>query len=233
MILTDIRHALRTLRRAPGFATAAILCLALGTGATATVFAVVNALLFRPLPVAHPENLVKIGTLSSGAGMVGDNSYPNYLDIQAAGTALQDAVAWTTEGVSIRIGNQTNRRLVHAVSDNYWPMLDVRPVLGRTFTLQEARERLPVVVVSYRSWRRDLNGSPNIAGTSLMIDGGPFTIVGVAPPGFVGTQPMVIPDAWVPASVIEPELIKRRAGGGWKILGRLREGVSLAQARSA
>src|SRR5580704_12102232 len=106
MIATDLRQAVRTLRRSPGFATAAILCLALGTGATATVFAVVNTLLFRPLPVARPDNLVMIGTLSSGSPQAEETSYPNYLDIRASRAVLEDAAAWTTDGVSIRIGNR-------------------------------------------------------------------------------------------------------------------------------
>ena len=233
MIATDLRHAMRTLRRSPGFATAAILCLALGTGATATVFAVVNALLFRPLPVAHPDNLVMIASLSSGVGLPGDMAYLNYLDIRSLRTVVSDAAAWNFDGVSVRIGEETNLRQVTAVSDNYWAMLGVRPILGRAFTPQEALQRSPLAVISYRCWQRDFNGAPNVLGRSMIIDGNPFTIVGVAPREFLGTQPIVVSDAWVPASVHEPDLLQRRAGGGWKVIGRLREGVDLAAARSA
>jgi hypothetical protein len=123
----DVRHAVRALRRAPGFATAAILCLALGTGATATVFAVVNALLLRPLAVQHPGNLVVIATTSSGMTFPGDNSYQNYLDIQATHAVLEDAAASLTDAFSIRVGNQTDLRTVQVVSENYWPMLGCGP----------------------------------------------------------------------------------------------------------
>ncbi len=229
-IVSDIRHAVRMLRRAPAFAAAAILCLALGTGATTTVIAVVNALILKPLPVAHPDDLVMVGSISNGMTLPGDNSYQNYLDVK---NTLGRAVAWAIYPVSIRRGDRSDRRLVEDVSDNYWDDLGVRPALGRMFTSQEALARTPLAVVSYRYWRAQLNADPNVIGRALVLDGTPFTIVGVAPRGFVGAQPMIVPDAWAPASVLEPEMIDHRGGGGFRIMGRLRPGMSLAAARRA
>ena len=228
--VSDIRHAVRMLRRAPAFAAAAILCLALGTGATTTVIAVVNTLILRPLPVAHPDDLVMVGSISSGVPLPGDNSYQNYLDVK---NTLGDAVAWGIDPVSIRIGDRSDRRVIQDVSDNYWDMLGVRPALGRMFTSREALARIPVAVVSYRYWRAPLNADPNVIGRPLVIDGTPYTIEGVAPPGFVGAQPLIVPDAWAPASVLDPQRLDRRHGGGFKIMGRLRAGMSLAAARRA
>jgi hypothetical protein len=235
----DVRHAVRALRRAPGFATAAILCLALGTGATATVFAVVDALLLQPLPVQHPGNLVVIATTSSGMTLPGDDSYQNYLDIQGTHAVLEDAAASLTDAFNIRVGNQTDLRTVQAVSENYWPMLGVRPVLGRTFTPEEARARAPFAVIGYRYWQQAFGGAPDVVGRAVSVDGIPLTIAGVAPRDFTGAHPMIIPDLWVPVTLlyeIDPsthDQMQRRAGGGFRIIGRLQKGVSLATAQSA
>jgi predicted permease len=229
-IVSDSRHALRMLRRSPWFATAAIVCLALGTGATTTVVAVVNTLLLRPLPVAHPDDLVMVGSISTGMNLPGDNSYLNYLDVK---NVLGTAVAWSTDGVSIRLGDRSDRRLIQAVSDNYWDALGVRPAVGRTFTSQDALARTPLIVVSYRYWQGQLNADPNVVGRALVVDGSPLTIVGVAPRSFVGAQSLIVPDGWVPVSVLEPEMLERRGGGGFKIMGRLKGGQSVEAARSA
>src|SRR5215813_68418 len=111
-IVSDIRHAVRMLRRAPAFAAAAILCLALGTGATTTVIAVVNSLILKPLPVAHPDDLVMVGSISNGMTLPGDNSYQNYVDVK---NTLGRAVAWAIYPVSIRQGDRSDRRLVQDV----------------------------------------------------------------------------------------------------------------------
>jgi hypothetical protein len=238
-IASDVRHALRTLRRAPGFTTAAILCLALGTGATASVFAVVNALMFRPLAIARPDNLVVIATTSSGMSLPGDNSYQNYLDIRGAHAVLDGAAAWATYGFSVRIGDQTDLRLVQAVSENYWPLTGVRPVLGRAFTPQEALEHAPRMVIGYRCWQQTFDGSPTVVGRAITVNGIPLTIVGVAPRTFVGAESMTVPDGWVPASLLReldpmgPDMLHRRVGGGFKIIGRLRDGVTLPGVRNA
>ncbi|HTD59329.1 MAG TPA: ABC transporter permease [Gemmatimonadaceae bacterium] len=235
---SDVRHAIRGLRRAPGFAVAAILCLALGTGATAAMFALVDALLLQPLAVEQPDNLVVIGTTSSGMRMPGDNSYLNYLDIRNARAALGDAAAWTTFGLSVRVGDRTDLGLIQAVSENYWSMLGVRPALGRVFTPREAIARTPLAVVSYRFWQRALSGASDVVGHAIVVDGIPLTIVGVAPRTFTGAESMAVPDAWVSAALLSAlapqpiDRLERRAGGGFKIIGRLSTGVSLATARS-
>jgi putative ABC transport system permease protein len=164
--LSDFRYAIRTLRRAPGFTIAAVLCLGLGTGATAAVFAVVAHLLFRPLPVANPGNLVVIGTISSGTTFPGDNSYLNFVDIRNLRTVLRDAAAGVTWPVSLRVGDHTERSLFQAVSENFWSMLGVSMAQGRAFTPTEALGRERVIVISYRLWRRELGGAPGVVGRS-------------------------------------------------------------------
>jgi predicted permease len=233
----DLRYAMRTLWRAPGFTIAAVLCLGLGTGATAAVFAVVVHLVFRPLPVVHPSNLVVVGTISSGNTLAGDNSYPNYLDIRNLRGVLSDAAAATSWPVSLRVGERPERGLVQAVSDNFWPMLGMPMVRGRAFSPEEARARERLLVISYGFWQREFNGSPDAVGHAVVVNGLPMTIVGIAPRDFQGTQPELSEDGWIPVTLlhdIDPyglDYLNRRAGGGFKILGRLRDGVTLATAR--
>ncbi len=238
-LLFDFRYAIRTLWRAPGFTIAALLCLGLGTGATAAVFAVVAHLLFRPLPVANPGNLVVIGTISSGTTFPGDNSYLNFVDIRNLRTVLRDAAAGVTWPVSLRVGDHTERTLFQAVSENFWSMLGVSVAHGRAFTPAEALGRERVIVISYRLWQRELGGVPGVVGRSVVLNGLPMTIVGVAPADFEGTQPDIQEDGWIPATLIhdldpsELDWLHRRTGGGFKIIGRLREGVTLTSARQA
>ena len=237
--LFDFRYAIRTLWRAPGFTVAAVLCLGLGTGATAAVFAVVAHLLFRPLPVANPGNLVVIGTISSGENLAGDDSYLNYIDIRNLRTVLRDAAAAVTWPVSLRVGDHTERSLFQDVSENFWPMLGVSMARGRAFTPAEALGRERVIVISYRLWQREFGGAPGVVGRSVVLNGLPMTIVGVAPADFEGTQPEIQEDGWVPATLLHdldpsgPDWLNGRAGGGFKIIGRLRDGVTLAAARQA
>ncbi len=195
--LSDFRYAIRTLWRAPGFTVAAVLCLGLGTGATAAVFAVVAHLLFRPLPVASPGNLVVIGTISSGTNLPGDNSYQNYVDIRNLRTVLNGAAAGVTWPVSLRVGDHTERSLFQAVSENFWSMLAVSMARGRAFTPAEALAREWVIVISYRLWQRELAGAPGVVGRSVVLNGLPMTIVGIAPADFEGTQPDIQEDGWV------------------------------------
>jgi len=233
----DLGYAVRTLRRAPGFAVTAILCLALGTGATAAVFSIVNAFLFRPFPAARPANLVVIGAVTSGDPTPGNGSYADYLEIRAQHAALETAVAGTLWPVSFRMGDRSERRIMEAVSDNYWTMLGVRMVRGRAFTPEEALQRSRVIVISYRLWQREFAGVDDVIGRTVAVDGIPMTIVGVAPQTYRGLSYAIVFDGWLPATLLHdlnpdgPDPLARGGGVGFRVLGRLRAGVTPAAAQ--
>ncbi len=235
----DLRYAARGLLRAKGFTAAAILCLALGTGATAAIFSIVNAFLFRPLPVVHPENLVVIGSLETGQSLPGDNSYPDYLEMRAQHGAFQDAVAHQVSAMSVRMGDRSDRRIVDLVSENYWPMLGVHMARGRGFTAAEALTRSPEIVISYRLWQQEFAGANDVIGRAMAVNGVALTIVGVAPPAFQGLSLGVPRDAWVPVTLfheLEPgdhDPMVRPVSGGFRVMARLQPGVSAEAAQRA
>ncbi len=235
----DVWYAIRTLRRAPAFAVAAVLCLALGTGATAAVFSIVNAFLFRPLPVAHPGNLVVIGSMYSGDAIIGDDAYPEYLDVQAQHALFSDAVAYTITPVSLRIADRSDRRIMETVSGNCWTALGIQMARGRGFTEAEARAHSPVMVLSYRVWQREFGGADDVIGRSVALNGIPVTIVGVAPRAFVGLTNAVLFDGWIPLTLLHDldpngtDPLSRRGDGEFRILARLRDGVTAESAQRA
>jgi predicted permease len=238
-VAQDVRYAVRTLWRAPGFSAAAILCLALGTGATAAVFSIVNAFLFRPLPVTHPADLVVVASVYGRNATPGDNYYPDYLELRAQHAAFESAVAYTVRPVSLRVGDRSERRIMEAVSENFWTMLGVRPVRGRGFSAEEALQHSPVIVISYRFWREELGGTDDVVGRSVALNGIPVTIVGVAPPDFVGLTTAIRFDGWIPATLLHdldpssPDQLSRSSPTNFRVMARLRPGVTVEAAQRA
>ena len=230
MLSQDLRYALRTLIRWPGFTVVVVLTLALGIGANAAIFSVVNAVLLRPLPFADPQRLVFVfGTPTDGdSAKVGSaSSYPDYLDMRDRARSFTQLAA-----VSLRQTTVTGKSFEPAIvsgspiTANALATLGVAPALGRGFLPEEDRPGAPaVVIVSDAFWRQRLNANPNVIGSSVSVDGRPATIVGVMPPRFRFPGAT---DVWVP--VAAPNDPRTRGQHSFEIFGRLAPSATIASA---
>jgi putative ABC transport system permease protein len=244
-LLQDMRYALRMLRKSPGFTLVAVLTLALGIGANAAIFTVVNAVLLRPLPVAHPERLVAVlGTdarNSTAQQQFLPMSYLNFQDLRDKNDTMTGMAAFTGTGVNLSgVGNpeQLNATLV---TGNYFKLLGVHAALGNTFDLELAKKQggYPVAVLSYGLWQRRFGGDPSIIGKPITLDQQPFTVIGVAPKSFQGTFTVGTPDLWIPdamhdqvlTGIIKDWFLQRRPLIMF-VFGRRKPGVSLQQAEA-
>jgi predicted permease len=234
-LLRDVRLAARGLWRSPGFTTIAVLTLALGIGANATVFSILDALLIRPLPVAEPNRLFFVQPQRAGEQFP-SHSYPDYLDFRNGTQTLAGIAAYRIAAMGLQSGAGTERAWGYLVTGDYFRTLGVRPALGRFFTPAEdvARGASPYAVLSYDTWQRRFGANPGIAGTTLRINGLAYTILGVAPRDFHGTEVFYRPELWVPMSM-QPQiegrswLDTRSTLNAW-VIARLAPGVSADQA---
>src|SRR3954466_10968264 len=233
----DLRYTLRTLRRDTGFAAFAILIAGLGIGASATVFSVLNALLLRPLPFASPERLVWV-TNQDSSGLSGQTTQVGYmLDLRERTQTLSELAgyfAFYGVGDNLLSGRGEPERLNGVpVSENFFDVLGVRPQLGRTFTPDECRWKGPkAVMLSHGLWERRFNSDPAIVGSALTINDEPTTVVGVLPASFdfaAVFAPGSHFDLYFPFP-LSPET--HRWGNTMAMIGRLKPGVTAAQAQS-
>ncbi len=239
-LLQDLRFATRTLAKSPGFTLAAILTLALGIGANTTLFSLVNAVLLRPPPhVAQPERLVSLYTSDYSGPAFGSSSYPDYLDFRAQTAVFEGVAAFAPRPVAVGDGERLERTAGELVSEDYFRVLGVRPLLGRFFVAEEGKPGAPpAVVVSHDLWRRFLGGAPDVAGRTIRVNAQPMTVVGVAPEGFRGSLRGAAFDLWIPVGAgaavgFGEGDVQGRGSRGSFVVGRLRSGVTLeaAQAR--
>ena len=204
-LVQDIRYAVRGLRKAPGFTLVALLTLALGIGVNSSIFSVVNAILFRPLPVERPNELVDIYGRQSTSSEHGTHSYPNYLTYRTGTTTLSDLIGFSNFFAHLSIEGSSDLVIGELVSDNYFKALGVRAAKGRTFAADEvsALGGSALAVVSDRFWKTKLAGSPDVIGKTFKLNGTVYTVVGVAPPEFRGMFPAVTAQMWIPISMVE------------------------------
>jgi MacB-like periplasmic core domain len=194
-LLTDMKFALRTLRRSPLFTSIAVLSLALGIGANTAIFSLMDQLLLRLLPVKDPESLVMLyqkGTNMGGNDGERTNSYPIYQDYQQRAEAFSEVFAQKMAEVSIMLDGQTELVTAEMVSGNYFNALGVTPAIGRLFNSGEddqAYKGHPVVALSHDYWMTRFAGDKNAIGKKVLINSYPMTIVGVSAPGFSGVDP--------------------------------------------
>jgi predicted permease len=239
-IRQDARHAARVVARRPLFTTVAVLSIAIGVGATTAMVTLANTLLLRPAPgVGHPERIVTIGRTQDGSGF--DNlSYPNFLDYRAAAKALSAMAIVRMEPQSVSLAGPDGGEPVQAgiVSGNFFRLLEARPAAGRFFLPDEDRVpgANPVVVLNHAFWRSRFHTADSTVGSTVVLNGTPFTVVGVAAQQFRGPF-AVAPDVWVPVMAATllgfPEGMLASRQGVWAIaLGRLAPnyGVAAAQA---
>jgi predicted permease len=235
--LQDLRFGLRMLRRSPGFALLAILCLTLGIGANAAVFTWVEGLLFRPYPlVVHQERLVALtGTVGNERDQT---SWPDLLDLQRSCNQCESLFVTSITGATLSVGERAEYLTGSIVSANYFDVIGVRPILGRGFEPGEdaGRNAHPVVVISHHLWQTRFKGDREILGKTQSFDNVVHTIVGVAPEGFHGTFVGRTIEFWVPASMLEvysagSNKLEDRGARWAEAYVRLKPGVTRNQAQ--
>jgi predicted permease len=238
----DVRLGLRALRMRPAFTAVALLSLALGIGANTAVFTLVNKAFLRPLPVASPEEIVSLAneTGRRGHSMFPTFSYPNYEDYRDRNRAFSGLVAYRFAPLNVSHDGIAERMWGYLVSGNYFAVLGLESALGRLLSTED--DRLPgghpVAVVSYRSWQGRFGGRPDVVGKDILVNGRSYTIVGVAPPGFDGTEIVGAPEVFLPMAM--QAAVERgrpwlddRATEPVFVQGRLLPGVDLVQAQAS
>ena len=199
----DLRYAARVLIKSPGFSVVVVLSLALGIGANTAIFSIVNAFLLRPMPVDNPDRLVAVYFSAPRWGReLGGLSYPDMLDYRKQNTGLSDLMGSSGMALSMTDGAEPELIWGEIVTGNYFSGLGVHPVVGRGFLAEEDRApgEKPVCILNYNFWQRRFQGDPKVAGKTIKINDHVFTVVGVAPHGFIGTTLFqFVPDVWVPA----------------------------------
>lgn len=235
-LLTDLRYALRVLRRSPGFAAAAVLCIALGTGATTAIFSVVNAVVFRALPFRSPGELVQMHTEFPGFPGGGLHRFwvsgPEFLELRRDLKSMATLDAWQTGGVNIAGSDEPVRALAAAVSGTLLETLGVRPLMGRVIQPSDDLYGAPrVAVLSEGLWTRSFGADPHILGKTIQVDGNKAEIVGVMRAAFQFPPGEAEPaELWVPLQ-LNPANPGGRGGHRFRVAGRLKPGLSLDQAR--
>jgi len=236
-LLQDLRYGLRQLRRNPGFTAVAVLTLALGIGANTAIFSVINATLLKPLPFPDPDRLVLVWeTFGKGPENWNIVSAPNYWDFKRASDAFEGMAIFDSAGRGYNLsatGNKQEPEQVSGlrVSASFFPVLGVKPLLGRTFLPEEETlGRDHEVVLSYGLWKRRYGGDPALVGKTVKIDGADFTVVGVMPPRFEFQFWSNQRQLWVPVGYTKTDY--GRDDNSFVAFARLKPGVTLVQARA-
>jgi predicted permease len=233
-MFADVRYAIRQLKKSPGFAVTAVLTLALGIGANAVVFSVLNALILRPLNVPNAKRLF---TIERGKFLSPNHSYPDYVDLRDRNRSFESLAAYNLPGpLALDTGGNPSTMWPYEASGNYFDALGVQPHLGRFFHASDEQgpNSAPYIVLSYAYWQSHFAGDRAVVGRVVEINKYPFTIIGVAPPEFRGTELFFAPALWVPMTQ-QPQLegwnaLTSRGAHSSFVIGRLKPGVTPAQA---
>ncbi len=238
-LFQDIRFGVRRIVKTPAFTLIAVLSLALGIGANTAIFSLVNLVLFRPLPVANPDQVVSVAAIGKDGGFSA-HSYPNYLDFRDHNEVLSGLLAYRFSAMSLSRNGNNEKVWGYLVSGNYFDALGVKPAVGRGFLPEEDKTRLshPVAVISHSLWQTRFGGDPSVVDRDALINGRKFKIIGVAPAGFKGTEVIYTPEVYVPFAMqkwIEPEneYLDARNVQNIFLVGRLKPGVTRAQAEAS
>jgi predicted permease len=234
-MLGDLRYALRQLRKSPGFAVTAVLTLAIGIGANAVVFSVVNALVLRPLALPHAEQLLFFQREPEDSP---NQSYLDYRDFRDQNTAFSGIAAYYITTAGLARGESASPIWIYEASGNYFDVADVQPYLGRFFHASDEHGEgtMPYVVLSYGYWQSHFGGDPAMVGKTVEINKHPMNVIGVAPPTFRGTELFLVPDLWIPMlneqQVDGWNYLKERGDHMIFVLGRMKPGVHAAEAEA-
>ena len=228
-LIQDFRFAVRILLKSPGFALIAVLCVAIGIGANTTIFSVVEAILLRPFPYAEPESIVAVHEIQAKNDIdEGSLSYLDYRDLQEQSRSFSQTAAYTQRSLTFSGNEEPERLLGCAVSAGLFPLLGVKPILGRGFREDEDRAGGPgAVLLSHELWRRRFNGDPAIVGKTILVNAAGHTVVGVMPPRFEFPDRQL---AWVPLTPWVHD--DPRQERGLAVLARLKPGTTVEQARA-
>ncbi len=231
-LIQDMRFAFRTLRKSPSFTAVAVVTLALGIGANAVVFSVLNALILRPLDVPQSQSLYGIEHGDSGY-----ISYPDYIDLRDRNRSFDGLAAVNIAQAGLSTGENPDLQWFYEVSGNYFDVLGIQPHLGRLFhgSDENGPNSAPYIVLSYPFWHNHFQDDPGVVGRTVQLNKHPLTIVGVAQPEFHGTLLFFSPDFYVPIvnhDLIQGENVLNVRGNHWvfEALGHLKAGVTPAQA---
>ena len=223
----DMRYATRMLRKNPGFTAVAVLTLALGIGASASIFSVVEAVLLRALPYPNPEKLVRVWEKAPD-GRAMNLSDPNFDDFAQQNDTFEYLAGYEYWLSSVSGAGEPVRVNIASVSRGFFKVLGVEPFRGRAFAADELQMHgAPAAIVSYGYWQRSLGGAADLSKFHLRIEGAVYSVVGVMPEGFDYPPDVAV---WIPRELY-PELPSRTAHN-WRGIGRMRDGVTLAQARA-
>ncbi|HWY70819.1 MAG TPA: ABC transporter permease [Terriglobales bacterium] len=245
--LQDLRYALRQLTKSPAFTVTALLTLALGIGANTAIYSLLDQVMLRSLPVQDPEQLVMLkssgsdrGRISAYGGSSDDYfSYPMYRDLRDKNSVFSGVVATDQVQVGVQWHNQPELVQGELVSGNYFDVLGVKPAVGRLLVQSddEVQERSPVVVLSYGYWQRRFGSDPRVVNDTILVNSHPFTVVGVASPGFKSFVVGAAPDVFAPM-MMKPQItpgwndLDERRSRWLNAIGRLKPGMTLAQAEA-
>ena len=236
-VIQDVRFGLRVLRKSPGFTVVAVFTLALAIGANAVAFGVLNALILRPLNVPQPESLYGIDRARDDPTQQSLQSYPDYLDLRDRNRSFDALAAYGIAEAGLDTGENPSRAWVYQVSGNYFDALEVHPYLGRFFHASDERgpNSAPYIVLTYAYWHAHFQDDRGVVNRTVQLNKHPFTIVGVAPPGFHGTLLFFSPDFFVPMvdrEQVEGSSFLNARGTRWILgaMGHLKAGVTPAQA---
>jgi macrolide transport system ATP-binding/permease protein len=240
-LMQDLQYGARLLAKRPGLSTIAIVTLALGIGANTAIFSLVNTALLRPLPIEKPDRLVSLNSVSTtGKDNYPTFSYPNYRDLRDRNDVFDGLLCYRFSPISVSNNGVNERMWAYLVSGNYFEVLGVTPALGRFFTQDDDRApgAHPVTVLTYNCWQKRFGGSADAIGRKVIVNGRNYTIIGVAKPGFHGSEISYVPEMWFPTmmlSQIEPgsNYFENRDSANLFVQGRLKPNVSSAQAESA
>lgn len=244
-MIQDLKFALRQLFKSPGFTIAAVVVLALGIGANTAVFSLVHTMFFAPPGYAKPQEVVQVFSQDKkNPKTYRGFSYPTYTDIRAQNSVFSDVMAYNLAMIGLGQKGDTRRTFAAIVSSNYFSVLGVPLARGRTFLPEEEtlRRNAPVAIVSYAYWQKH-NLDPSVLGSELLVNGHPFTIIGIAPRGFTGTMQVFSAEVWLPMSNYEriandfesenKTPFGERGGQQLIIVGRLKSGLTAATAKPA
>ena len=231
----DLKFAIRQLRKNPGYASSAVLILALGVGATAGVFSIVNAVLLRPLPFPESNQLIWVSQQDhSLPGMATESlSYPDYFDWRAQNHTLSGLGSYVGGSVTLQARGESQRLDSQTVSSNFFNVLGVAPLLGRNFDQKEEKPGNRVVMLSYSLWQTEFAAARDVVGSSIRIDGHNYTVAGVMPNGFQFPIGGPAPSLWkslADDAVGKSPMTEQRGFDALSVIGRLKPGVTEAQA---
>ena len=242
----DLRYTGRTMRKNPVFVLFVVLTLGLGIGANTTVFTLINTLILNPLPVKDSSELVGVSRAEAKSTSTSKTplpmSYPDLRDYQARNEVFSSLAGYTTpQIVTLQTGGASQRMFSELVTGNYFPTLGLKPAIGRFFLPEE--DSTPgghaVAVMNYATWQGRFGGASDVVGKTLRLNNVVFTVIGVAPPRFIGISPIFGPDLWIPAAMAEQLLpgqmthaLGDRSEADFLAIGRLKPGVNQAHAQA-